>query len=211
MRPPAQTVLTRKRNEIPASIQFDHLPVEPIYTLAMEVPHSWLVRPRESIYDLDNIYLASLTGSDRITGVQAVFDLDFLVIEGHARDTTSSRPPRGLQLQLTKGDNNIRTPIADTQVVENLGYLQFKAKPGVFQLEIREGRGQEVYHMESVGNAGWNSPSVEEIGPEVTVTSFEGLTLYPRFTRQAGQSNAEVLRPRRKGLIPELIDKVVTR
>jgi UDP-glucose:glycoprotein glucosyltransferase len=177
----------------------------------MDVPQSWLVRPRESIYDLDNIYLASLTGSDRATGVQAVFDLDFLVIEGHARDTTTGYPPRGLQLQLTKGDEKIRTPIADTQVVENLGYLQFKATPGVFQMEIREGRGQEVYHMESVGNAGWNSPGVDDVGLEVTVTSFEGLTLYPRFTRQAGQLDAEVLTPKSKGVIPGLFDKVVTR
>ena len=177
----------------------------------MEVPQSWLVRPRESIYDLDNIYLAPLTGGDRTTGIQAVFDLDFLVIEGHSRDTTTGYPPRGLQLQLTKGDDKTRIPIADTQVVENLGYLQFKAKPGVFQMEIREGRGQEVYHMESVGNAGWNSPSVQEVGPEVTVTSFEGLTLYPRFTRQAGQVDAEVLSLKRKGVIPGLIDKVMTR
>jgi UDP-glucose:glycoprotein glucosyltransferase len=55
----------------------------------MDVPQSWLVRPCESTYDLDNIYLAPLTGSDRVTGIQAVFDLDFLVIEGHSRDTTT--------------------------------------------------------------------------------------------------------------------------
>ena len=29
----------------------------PIYTLAMDVPTAWLVRPRETLYDLDNIQL----------------------------------------------------------------------------------------------------------------------------------------------------------
>ena len=66
-------------------------------------------------------------------------------------------------------------------------------------MEICEGHGQEVYHMESVGNAGWNSPSVQEVRPEVTVTSFEGLTLYPRVTRHAGEVDAELLRPKKRG------------
>ncbi|KAF9513801.1 glycosyltransferase family 24 protein [Hydnum rufescens UP504] len=151
---------------------------------------SWLVRPYESQFDLDNIHLSSLSASERAKGVEAVFDLDFLVIEGHAREA-SNAPPRGVQLQLTA--KNSTTPIADTLVVANLGYLQFRAKPGVFQLGIRPGRGREVYEMESVGNEGWNSPSVDVAGDEVTLTSFDGLTLFPRLKRRPGMETAEVL------------------
>jgi UDP-glucose:glycoprotein glucosyltransferase len=176
--------------EIPAQAVFEELPIEPIYTLAMEVPPSWLVRPKEALYDLDNIQLSHLSPKDAIRGVEAVFDLDYLVVEGHARDTRSGTPPRGLQLQLTTSDSS---PVGDTQVVANLGYLQFKAKPGVFQLEIREGIGREIYTMESVGNEGWDSPTVEEVGNEITLTSFEGLTLYPRLARVPGMEMAEVL------------------
>lgn len=194
--------------EIPAMATFKNLPEEPIYTLSMDVPSSWLVRPRESIHDLDNIHLSALSSHEKVAGVKALFDLDFLVIEGHARDTTSGAPPRGLQLQLTKYDS---TPIADTLVMENLGYLQFKAKPGVFQLELKRGRGEDIFTIESVGNAGWDSPPVEsEAGAEVTLTSFEGLTLYPRFRRQQGQADADVLQPpRREGFFSSAVQKVV--
>jgi UDP-glucose:glycoprotein glucosyltransferase len=189
-------------------VKFSNLPEEPIYTLAMEVPQPWLVRPKESEHDLDNIHLASLAPNERATGVKALFDLDFLVIEGHARDTSTGGAPRGLQLQLTTNDG---IPIADTLVVENLGYLQFKAKPGVFQLEIRKGRGEVVFQTESVGNVGWGSPEVDtDAGAQVTLTSFEGLTLYLRFKRHLGQGDADVLVAPKEGLIQTAVQKVVS-
>ena len=169
---------------------FDDIPVDPLYTLAMDVPHSWLVRPRESLYDLDNIQLSALSAEERERGVEAIFELDYLVIEGHAREILVNQPPRGLQMQLTTLDGS---PVDDTQVVLNLGYLQLKAKPGVYGLEIREGRGRDIYEMESVGNEGWASPSVSESGNEITVTSLEGLTLYPQVKRRPGMEKADVL------------------
>jgi UDP-glucose:glycoprotein glucosyltransferase len=155
----------------------------------MDVPPSWLVRPRVALYDLDNILLTQLSSDDK--SVDATFSLDYLVVEGHARDTKTLEPPRGVQLELVKTSDKI--PIDDTLVVANLGYLQFKAKPGVFQLQIREGRGREIFEMESVGNEGWNSPSVEEVGDEIALVSFEGSTLYPRLGRLAGMENEDVL------------------
>jgi UDP-glucose:glycoprotein glucosyltransferase len=102
-------------------------------------------------------------------------------------------------------------PVADTLVVENLGYFQFKAKPGVFQLEIMKGRGEDIFVTESVGNAGWESPPVNsDAGVQVTLTSFEGLTLYPRFRRHQGQADSDVLRPRREGFISSAVQKVVS-
>ncbi|KII87653.1 glycosyltransferase family 24 protein [Plicaturopsis crispa FD-325 SS-3] len=199
--------------EIPAQTVFNGLPVEPIYTLGVEVLQSWLVRPREALYDLDNIQLGSLAPEHRRGGVEAIFDLDYLVVEGHARDTYTGSPPRGVQLELTDGKGK---PIDDTQVVATLGYLQFKARPGVFQLGIREGRGREIYKMESVGNEGWHSPSVEEAGDEVTVTSFEGLTLYPRLARQSGMEDADVLADlddadsEPQSLIKDVVSKVLS-
>ncbi|QRV75871.1 glycosyltransferase family 24 protein [Ceratobasidium sp. AG-Ba] len=170
------------------SVQFHGLPIEPIYTLAMDVSPAWLVRPYVSEADLDNIHLASL--ADFKTGVEAIFHLDHLVIEGHAREASTSAPPRGLQLQLTTESGK---PTADTQVVANLGYFQFRTGPGVFRLEIRPGRGRDVYTIESVGNDGWNSGHVNETGPEITLTSFEGHTIYPRMARQPGMEQADVL------------------
>ncbi|KAF5357223.1 hypothetical protein D9756_006756 [Leucocoprinus leucothites] len=177
-------------NEIPAQVSFEDLPIEPIYTLAMDVPSSWLVRPREALYDLDNILLSQLSSSD--TSVDATFSLDYLVVEGHAREAKTQAPPRGVQLELVKMSD--KSPIDDTLVAANLGYLQFKAKPGVFQLQIREeGRGRKIFRMQSVGNEGWDSPSVEEGGDEITLVSFDGLTLYPRLARLPGMEKEDVL------------------
>ncbi|KAJ7813688.1 glycosyltransferase family 24 protein [Mycena olivaceomarginata] len=182
--------------EIPTQAIFDDLPIEPIYTLGMDVPPSWLVRPREALYDLDNIQLGSLSPQD--TSVDAVFGLDYLVVDGHARDPLTNAPPRGVQLQLLNGD---ATPVDDTQVVANLGYLQFKAKPGVFQLEIREGRGRDIFVMESWGN-------------EIAVTSFEGLTVYPRLSRVPGMEHEDVLAdseeedPGSSGIFEDLASRV---
>ncbi|KAG6887758.1 hypothetical protein C0995_013010 [Termitomyces sp. Mi166 len=176
--------------EAAAQTVFENLPTEPLYTLAMDVPLSWLVRPREALYDLDNIQLGNLLPEDH--SLKAIFDLDYLVVEGHAREVGNHNAPRGVQLELLRGGEE-PSAIDDTQVVANLGYLQFKAKPGVFGLEIRKGRGRDVYEMESVGNEGWNSPTIHENGNEITLTSFEGLTLYPRLARKPGMENADVL------------------
>ncbi|KAK0458728.1 UDP-glucose:glycoprotein glucosyltransferase-domain-containing protein, partial [Desarmillaria tabescens] len=175
-------------HELPAQTIFEDLPVEPIYTLAMDVPSSWLVRPREALYDLDNIQLGNISPED--SSVDVVFDLDYIVVEGHARETVTGAPPRGVQLELRSGDN---TAVDDTLITANLGYFQFKTKPGVFKLEIREGRGRDIFTIDSVGNEGWDSPSVDAVGNEITVTSFEGLTLYPRFNRVPGMETVDVL------------------
>jgi len=173
-------------------VKFDGLPVDPIYTLGMDVHQSWLVRPHESQHDLDNIHLATLSGRDAVRGVEALFRLDYLVVEGHAREKVSSNPPRGLQLQLTTIGAETKT-IADTLVVANLGYFQFKAKPGVYQLEIREGRGRGIFSMDSAGSEGWDSPKVVDRGAHVALASFDGITLFPVFSRHPGQEKADVL------------------
>ncbi|KAF8137403.1 udp-glucose:glycoprotein glucosyltransferase [Boletus edulis] len=177
--------------EIPAQVTFSGLPMEPIYTMSMDVPPSWLVRPREALYDLDNIQLGNLPPEDQSQGIQALFALDYLVVEGHARELNTVNPPRGVQLQLI--DVKDGSAVDDTQVVANLGYLQFKARPGMFRLEIREGRGRDIYELESVGTEGWNSPSVAEIGDGLVVMNFDGLTLYPRLARKPGKERLDVL------------------
>ena len=189
---------------------FRDLPIEPIYTLGLDEPSSWLVRPREALYDLDNVQLSVLSGDERQRGVEAIFELDYIIVGGHARERGTNSPPRGVQLQLATHNGR---RVGDTLVVENLGYLQFKATPGVYHLEIRDGRGREIFSLESAGNEGWLSPPVEEAGNEVTVTSFEGLTLYPRLARLPDQEFADVLEdPEEEEWKPTgIVDNIVSR
>lgn len=197
--------------EIPARVMFTALPEEPIYTLAMDVPHSWLVRPRSALYDLDNIQLGLLQGEERTRGVQALYALDYLVVEGHVFELHTNNPPRGVQLQLI--DVADQSVVDDTQVVANLGYTQFKARPGTFRFEIRQGRGRTLYGLDSVGADGWNSPPVAEVGDEFTVMDFDRLTLYPRLARWPGMEGMDVLDDLDRvegesGLIDNLLSKL---
>jgi len=189
---------------------FRDLPVDPIYTLGLDEPSSWLVRPREAHYDLDNIQLRTLSGDEYQRGIEVVYELDYLIVGGHARESGTNAAPRGVQLQLAAGSDKA---IDDTLVVENLGYLQFKATPGVYRLEIREGHSREVFLLESAGNEGWQSPTVEEAGNGITVSSFEGVTLYPRLSRLPGQEHVDVLDVPEKaapgGIVHEIYSRYV--
>ncbi|WVR05054.1 hypothetical protein IAU60_002066 [Kwoniella sp. DSM 27419] len=165
-------------------VTFERLPSSPIYTLGLDAPSPWIVSPKTSPYDLDNLVLSHIHSPVHIS-----FQLKQLLIEGHAREA-SNAPPRGLQLQLTKNGLEVAS---DTQVMANLGYMQFKATPGVYDLSIRQGRGRDVYELESVGNEGWDSLGVNVTGTGIILDSFEGVTILPRFVRKEGMERADVL------------------
>jgi len=61
-----------------AVVAFSALPTSPLLTLALDVPHSWLVEPVFSPHDLDNIHLADLTQG----AVHAEFTLEHILVEG---------------------------------------------------------------------------------------------------------------------------------
>lgn len=53
------------------------------------------------------------------TGVDAGYELEYLLLEGHCYESDSGQPPRGLQL-LLGGDNRPESGTADTLVMANL-------------------------------------------------------------------------------------------
>lgn len=88
--------------ELQPSVRFEGIPEDTLLTFAIDAHQSWLAFPRSSVHDLDNIRLEDLSESARLTGIEAVLELESLVVEGHAREMPSSKPPRGLQLELSK-------------------------------------------------------------------------------------------------------------
>lgn len=165
------------------SISFQNLPVGPTYTLTMDVPDAWLVRPFKSLRDLDNIKLGSHDAE-----VKAEFQLTNILIQGHASET-SNTPPRGMQWSL--GTPTHRNMV-DTITMANLGYFQLKADIGVWQLSIRNGRSAQVYGLKSITR---NAESDIIIGGSalVTVSSFEGLILYPSVYKRSGMENEDIM------------------
>jgi UDP-glucose:glycoprotein glucosyltransferase len=163
---------------------FSGVPQEALLTLALDVPPAWLVAPKEAVHDLDNIKLSSAK-----TDVDALYELEYILIEGHSRETPGSAAPRGAQLVLgTERDPHF----ADTIIMANLGYFQFKANPGFYNIYLQEGRSSEIYQIDSVGSQGWN-PVIGDTSTEVVLMSFQGATLYPRLSRKAGMEEEDVL------------------
>lgn len=121
--------------------RFLDLPQKSLLTLGMEPPESWLVESVSSVYDLDNILLEEVEKS-----INAGFELEYLLLEGHCYDSTTMQPPRGLQFILGTPS---RPAVVDTIVMANLGYFQLKASPGLWHLRLREGRSQDIYDIQS--------------------------------------------------------------
>ncbi|KAF6218705.1 hypothetical protein HO133_006056 [Letharia lupina] len=165
---------------------FSGLPKDALLNLALDVPPAWLVAPKESVHDLDNIKLSALKeGVD----VDAIYELEHILIEGHSRDVTVGPPPRGVQLYLgTEKDPHF----ADTIIMANLGYFQFKANPGYWKIQLQPGRSEQIFHIDSAGQQGYN-PQPGDESTDITLMSFQGKTLYPRLSRKPGQEAEDVL------------------
>ncbi|KAK7918413.1 UDP-glucose:Glycoprotein Glucosyltransferase [Apiospora marii] len=163
---------------------FKGIPSEALLNLGMDVPPAWLVAAKESVHDLDNIKLGSVKSD-----IDATYELENILIEGHSRDGQGS-PPRGVQLTLgTEKDPNF----ADTIIMANIGYFQFKANPGYYNIQLKEGRSSEINTIESVGAKGFNAVPGDE-GTEVALMDFQGTTLYPRVIRKPGMEKEDVLK-----------------
>ncbi|PWN91022.1 hypothetical protein FA10DRAFT_302202 [Acaromyces ingoldii] len=180
---------------------FYGMPADAVLTMAIEAPPAWVTMASVAVHDLDNIRLSDVARASAGTRavVAATFDVKHVLIEGHARDTAARSVPRGLELVLETLDGSL---VDDTIVMANLAYLQLRApSPGLYTLRIRGAgsKSAELYEMESVGSAGWNSPPVGGGGggggessssdDVVTVDSPAGLTIYPRVRKRKGREH----------------------
>jgi UDP-glucose:glycoprotein glucosyltransferase len=179
---------------------FSGIPKEALLNLGMDVPPSWLVAPEESIHDLDNIKLSTIPAG---TNIDAVYGLESILIEGHSRDTTNGgQPPRGAEVVLaTEKDPHF----ADTIIMANLGYFQFKANPGFYNIQLKNGRSQDIFSLDSAGHISW-APVPGDETTEIALMSFQGATIFPRLSRNPGQEDADVLAPE-ESLASEMASK----
>lgn len=168
------------------SAHFAGLPAEALLNMGMDLPPSWLVAPKESPYDLDNIKLSAVKGD---ADIEATYELENILIEGHSRDATLGPPPRGAQLVL---GTKLNPHFADTIVMANLGYFQFKANPGIYNLALQKGRSEDIFHIDSAGTSGYN-PAVQDESTVIALMSFRGATLFPRLSRKPGMEEEDVL------------------
>ncbi|KAK4216320.1 UDP-glucose:glycoprotein glucosyltransferase [Rhypophila decipiens] len=169
--------------------KFAGVPSETLLIAGMDVPPAWLVSSKVSVDDLDNLRIKDIKARRNTEHIEATYELENILIEGHSRDITSGAAPRGVQLVLaTEKDPHF----ADTIIMANLGFFQFKANPGVYNIQLKEGRSSEIFNIESVGAQGYSAVPGDET-TEIALMDFQGTTLYPRLSRKAGMESEDVL------------------
>ncbi|XP_077249735.1 EMS-MUTAGENIZED BRI1 SUPPRESSOR 1 isoform X2 [Tasmannia lanceolata] len=161
---------------------FSNMPLSKTLTMNLDVPEPWLVEPIIAIHDLDNILLENL-GDTRT--LQAVFELEALVLTGHCSEKDHDSP-RGLQLILgTK-----RLPhLVDTLVMANLGYWQMKASPGVWYLQLAPGRSSDLYSLKENGDG---SPHLSTL-KRITINDLRGKLVHLEVVKKKGKENEQLL------------------
>ncbi|CAG9575933.1 unnamed protein product [Danaus chrysippus] len=165
-----------------AIARFSRLPHAPLLSLELRTPPNWLVECVKSVYDLDNIRLADVESL-----VHSEFELEYLLVEGHAWDTSLGTPPRGLQLVL---GTRHRPDTVDTIVMANLGYFQLKANPGAWTLRLRPGRSDDIYEI--VGHENTDTPAGSK-DIQVLMSSFRSQVIKLRVTKKADKQHLDLL------------------
>ena len=169
-----------------SAAHFAGIPKDTLLTMTMDVPPAWLVAPKHSVHDLDNLRLSSL---QKYESIDASYELESILIEGHSRDTTTGSPPRGAQLVLRTGSDAEQ---AGTIVMANLGYFQFKAAPGVYELGLQDGPSNQIFNLDSAGTSG-DTLQPSDNDTTISLTSFKGATVFPRLSRKPGMELEDVL------------------
>ncbi|KAK4136151.1 glycosyltransferase family 24 protein [Trichocladium antarcticum] len=171
------------------SASFAGVPRDTLLVAGMDVPPAWLVTSKVSVDDLDNLRIQDIKAKRGTEHIEAIYELENILIEGHSRELPTGQPPKGVQLVLaTEKDSHF----ADTIIMANLGFFQFKANPGVYSIRLKEGRSSDIYSMESVGARGWAAAAGDET-TEIALMDFQGTTLYPRLKRKPGMEQEDVL------------------
>ncbi|KAL9083011.1 MAG: hypothetical protein Q9159_006030 [Coniocarpon cinnabarinum] len=166
--------------------QFRSIPANALLTMTLDVAPPWLVAPKESVHDLDNLRLSSLRNYPNIT---ASYELENILIEGHSRDLTNGNAPRGVQFGL---EDEAGVQQAGTIVMANLGYFQFKANPGAYNLALQHGASERIFTLDSAGTQGYDARPGDST-TDILLTSFKGSTAFPRLSRKVGMELADVL------------------
>ncbi|XP_068628440.1 UDP-glucose:glycoprotein glucosyltransferase [Battus philenor] len=165
-----------------ALARFSRLPQAPLLSLELRTPPNWLVECVRSVYDLDNIRLADVDSL-----VHSEFELEYLLLEGHAWDTTLGTPPRGLQLILGSRE---QPELMDTIVMANLGYFQLKANPGAWTLRLRPGRSDDIYEIVGHENTEVTSGSADI---QVLMGSFRSHVIKLRVSKRPDKQHLDLL------------------
>ncbi|KAI9296172.1 hypothetical protein K502DRAFT_348257 [Neoconidiobolus thromboides FSU 785] len=171
---------------IPSNVKFTKLPKDTLLTAGIDAISSWVVMPSQSIYDLDNLQL-----KESNSGIEAIFTLKHILIEGHAQDLNTQSSPRGLQFLLNTAKNETNV---DTLVMANLGYFQLKANPGVYFINLRHGKSDMLYELQTLGSRNNKRKYIHnQLGHRLILNGFGGTVLFPKVYKKSGMEHLSLL------------------
>ncbi|CAG9467450.1 unnamed protein product [Pedinophyceae sp. YPF-701] len=176
---------------LPPSVSLVALPQRRVLTVSLDVPEPWLASLRRADGDADNVFL-----DDVEAPVHFEYELDALLITGMTQNTDAIKQgryeavhPRGLQLHLVDKDG---ARVADTLVMDTLGYFQLHVKPGTYGIRLIPGNEQQFEIMTSddhspywiaLADGGGDTSAVAN----VEVLSFSGAQVQLRLRERSSQ------------------------
>eukprot|EP00602_Paraphysomonas_sp_CaronLab_P013244 CAMPEP_0185040580 /NCGR_PEP_ID=MMETSP1103-20130426/38799_1 /TAXON_ID=36769 /ORGANISM="Paraphysomonas bandaiensis, Strain Caron Lab Isolate" /LENGTH=1608 /DNA_ID=CAMNT_0027579943 /DNA_START=104 /DNA_END=4931 /DNA_ORIENTATION=- len=188
---PLQNFFRFVSNPTSPTAQFKNLPKQHTLTVRIDSPEAWNVQSYRAVQDIDNLKCDSrmcgdITGSEN-TAVS--YKIKNLLIAGQCFENinTNPTPPNGLQLVLnTRGENGV-TKFSDTLVMQNLGYFQLHANPGLFALNLADGRAAALYTIDG------SSGAVSEFGVSIAVRSFADSVMHLYVSKKPGMEHMSLL------------------
>lgn len=156
---------------------FRNLRSTQVLTMAVFSPETWLVFSSKALYDLDNVRLSEVKSET----MSVTYSLKHLLAAGQCFEADAA-PPAGLQLDLAAPGKNAQV-VADTLVMQNLGYFQLKANPGIWKLSLH-GAANTVFKISDAEVL----PGDEYPSTTVMVTSFDDEMSRLAVERQSGMA-----------------------
>ncbi|ODV62981.1 glycosyltransferase family 24 protein [Ascoidea rubescens DSM 1968] len=167
--------------------KFENVPEKTLFTLDMDVSTSWIVMPKTSIWDLDNIKL----DSTEFGYVEGIYELRNILIEGHSKDIEKKIPPVGAQVELI--DVQDKT-YSDTNIMANLGYLQLKSNPGLWKFQIKpNSKSREIYSINDIFIIDNEGKKISRNDSYLGISDMNGLTIFPRFVKNPGMEGSSLI------------------
>ncbi|KAA1082857.1 hypothetical protein PGT21_016877 [Puccinia graminis f. sp. tritici] len=124
-------------------------------------------------------------------GVEAIFQLEHIILAGHAREVPSDIPPRGLQIVLS---DLLRNQEVDTIIMANVtGLLPIQICTG--NTSIVYPSQEEVWSYISSKRLILQRTGNDESHQLLSLTTFNGLTIYPRVRKRPDKIGENLIQP----------------
>ncbi len=138
-----------------AAAVFKNLPRQHTLTVRVDAPEAWNVQAYRAVQDIDNLVCENRRCGDVAGDSQEKTIISYriksLLVAGQCFQDfhANPSPPNGLQLVMSRmtGDEGVIEHFSDTLVMQNLGYWQLQANPGLWSLSLAEGRASTLYDI----------------------------------------------------------------